>query len=173
MSGVRSLSGSDIDRVAELPNRVFLSSRPRPPRRRRRYRKWLETVFLNNQARLPGYDPLVYEHEGSVIGFIGVAGRRFRLLGQTYNGTLHSNFVVHPAHRGRGVGGALFRAYLELPRDFAFVDELGERNRTLHERVGMRVSLAQSVRWILPLRPVRRFASRFTDRLLPKALRPV
>ncbi|WP_414646241.1 GNAT family N-acetyltransferase [Bradyrhizobium sp. 2S1] len=120
----------------------------------------------------PGYDPLVYEHEGSVVGFIGVAGRRFTLLGQTYTGTLHSNFVVHPAHRGRGVGGALFRAYLELPRDFAFVDEVGERNRPLHERLGMTVSMAQSVRWILPLRPVRRLASLVTDRM-PKVLRPV
>ena len=132
MSGVRSLTGSDIDQVAELHNRVFLPSRPMTPQLRQRYRQWLETVFLNNQARLPGYDPLVYEHEGSVVGFIGVAGRRFTLLGQTYTGTLHSNFVVHPAHRGRGMGGALFRAYLELPRDFAFVDEVGERNRPLH-----------------------------------------
>ena len=150
MSGVRSLTGSDIDQVAELHNRGFLQSRPMTPQLRQRYRQWLETVFLNNQARLPGYDPLVYEHEGSVVGFIGVAGRRFTLLGQTYTGTLHSNFVVHPAHRGRGVGGALFRAYLELPRDFAFVDEVGERNRPLHERLGMTVSMAQSVRWILP-----------------------
>lgn len=172
MSGVRSLTGSDIDQVAELHNRVFLQSRPMTPQLRQRYRQWLETVFLNNQARLPGYDPLVYEHEGSVVGFIGVAGRRFTLLGQTYTGTLHSNFVVHPAHRGRGVGGALFRAYLELPRDFAFVDEVGERNRPLHERLGMTVSMAQSVRWILPLRPVRRLASLVTDRM-PKVLRPV
>jgi Acetyltransferase (GNAT) domain len=98
MSGVRSLTGSDIDQVAELHNRVFLQSRPMTPQLRQRYRQWLETVFLNNQARLPGYDSLVYEHEGSVVGFIGVAGRRFTLLGQTYPGTLHSNFVVHPAH---------------------------------------------------------------------------
>ena len=83
MSGVRSLTGSDIDQVAELHNRVFFPSRPMTPQLRQRYRQ-LETVFLNNQARLPGYDPLVYEHEGSVVGFIGVAGRRFTLLGQTY-----------------------------------------------------------------------------------------
>ncbi|MEO8018899.1 MAG: GNAT family N-acetyltransferase [Pseudomonadota bacterium] len=170
---MRSLTGSDIDAVAELHNMVFLPSRPMSPQLRQRYRQWLETVFLNNQARLPAYDPLVYEHEGSIVGFIGVAGRRFTLRGQTYTGTLHSNFVVHPAHRGRGVGGALFRTYLELPRDFAFVDEVGESNRPLHERLGMTVSLAQSVRWILPLRPVRRLASLVTDRLLPKILRPV
>jgi predicted N-acetyltransferase YhbS len=173
MTGVRALTGSDIDQVAELHNMVFLPSRPMTPQVRQRYRQWLETVFLNNQARLSGYDPLVYEHEGSVVGFIGVAGRRFTLRGQTYTGTLHSNFIVHPEHRGRGVGGALFRAYLELPRDFAFVDEVVESNRPLHESLGMTPSLAQSVRWILPLRPVRRFASLFTDRLLPKALRPV
>ena len=173
MTGVRSLTSSDIDQVAELHNMVFLPSRPMTPQLRQRYREWLETVFLNNQARLRGHDPLVYEHEGSVVGFLGVAGRRFTLRGQTYTGTLHSNFVVHPAHRGRGVGGALFRAYLEMPRDFAFVDEVGESNRPLHERLGMTVSLAQSVRWILPLRPVRRLASLVTDRILPKALRPV
>ena len=172
MAGVRSLTGSDIDQVAELHNMVFLPSRPMTPQLRQRYRQWLETVFLNNLARLPGYDPLVYEHDGNIVGFIGVAGRRFTLHGQTYTGTLHSNFVVHPAHRGRGVGGALFRAYLELPRDFAFVDEVGERNRPMHERLGMTVSLAQSVRWILPLRPIRRLASLVTDRM-PKVLRPV
>ncbi|HUQ10523.1 MAG TPA: GNAT family N-acetyltransferase [Steroidobacteraceae bacterium] len=172
MTGVRLLTSSDIDAVAELHNTVFLPSRPMTPQVRQRYRHWLETVFLNNPARLPTYDPLVYEHEGTVVGFIGVAGRRFTLRGQTYTGTLHSNFIVHPAHRGRGVGGALFRAYLELPRDFAFVDEVGESNRPLHERLGMTVSLAQSVRWILPLRPVRRLASMVTDRL-PKVLRPV
>jgi GNAT superfamily N-acetyltransferase len=172
MTGVRSLTGSDIDQVAELHNMVFLPSRPMTPPLRQRYRQWLETFFLNNQSRLPGFDPLVYEHEGRVVGFLGVAARRFTLRGQTYTGTLHSNFIVHPAHRGRGVGGALFRAYLEAPRDFAFVDEVGNVNRPLHERLGMTVSLAQSVRWILPLRPVRRLASMVTDRL-PKALRPV
>lgn len=173
MRGVRSLTGSDIDQVAELHNLVFLPSRPMTPQVRQRYRQWLETVFLNNRTRLPAFDPLVYEDDGRIVGFIGVAGRRFTLGGQTYTGTLHSNFIVHPEHRGRGAGGALFRAYLELPRDFAFVDEVVEHNRPLHERLGMTVSLAQSVRWILRLRPVRRFASRFTDRLLPKALHPV
>src|SRR3954471_10710178 len=172
MRGVRSLTSSDIDQVGELHNLVFLPSRPMTPALRQRYRQWLETVFLNNRTRLPAYDALVYEHDGSVVGFIGVAGRRFTLRGQTRTGTLHSNFIVHPAHRGHGVGGALFRAYLELPRDFAFVDEVGESNRPLHERLGMTVSLAQSVRWVLPLRPARRLASLITDRLLPKALRP-
>jgi GNAT superfamily N-acetyltransferase len=172
MTGVRSLTGSDIDQVGELHNMVFLPSRPMTPQLRQRYRQWLETVFLNNQPRLPGYDALVYEQEGKIAGFIGVAGRRFTLHGQTYTGTLHSNFVVHPGHRGRGVGGALFRAYLELPRDFAFVDEVGEGNRPLHERLGMTVSMAQSVRWILPLRPVRRLAALVTDRM-PRFLRPI
>jgi predicted N-acetyltransferase YhbS len=172
MTGVRSLTGADIEQVADLHNKVFLSSRPMTPQVRQRYRHWLESVFLNNLTRLPGYDALVYEHEGSVVGFLGVAARRFTLGGQTCTGTLHSNFIVHPGHRGRGVGGALFRAYLELPRDFAFVDEVGEGNRQLHERLGMTVSMAQSVRWILPLRPVRRLASVVSDRL-PRLLRPL
>lgn len=173
MAGVRSLTGSDIEQVAELHNLVFLPSRPMTSQLRQRYRHWLETVYLKNQARLAGYDPLVYEHDGSIVGFLGVAGRRFTIRGQTYTGTLHSNFAVHPAHRGRGVGGALFRAYLELPRDFAFVDEVGERNRPLHERLGMTVSPAQSLRWIMPLRPMRRLAALVTDKILPKMLRPV
>jgi predicted N-acetyltransferase YhbS len=172
MTGVRSLTSSDIDGVGELHNMVFLPSRPMTPEVRQRYRRWLETVFLANQTRLPGYDALVYEHEGIVIGFLGVTGRKFTFRGQTRTGTLHSNFIVHPDHRKRGVGGALFRAYLDLPRDFAFVDEVGEGNRPLHERLGMTVSMAQSVRWIVPLRPASRFASMFTDRLLPRALRP-
>jgi predicted N-acetyltransferase YhbS len=173
MTGVRPLTGSDIDQVGDLHNRVFLPSRPMTAQVRQRYRHWLETVFLKNRAGLPGYDALVYEHEGKVIGFLGVAGRRFTLGGQSFVGTLHSNFIVHPEHRGRGVGGALFRAYLDLPRDFAFVDEVGEGNRPLHERLGMTPSLAQSVRWIVPLRPVRRLASMVTDRVLPRVLRPL
>lgn len=173
MSGVRALTSPDIDAVGELHNQVFLSSRAMTPQVRQRYRDWLETVFLNNPTRMPGYDALVYEHEGKVVGFLGVAGRRFTLRGQSHVGTLHSNFIVHPAHRGRGVGGALFKTYLDLPRDFAFVDEVGEGNRPLHEKLGMTVSLAQSVRWILPLRPMQRLASLVTDRLLPRPLRPV
>ncbi|WYJ39300.1 hypothetical protein HAP54_000049405 [Bradyrhizobium sp. 2S1] len=51
MSGVRSLTGSDIDQVAELQNRVFFPSRPMTPQLRQRYRQ-LETVFLNNQDRV-------------------------------------------------------------------------------------------------------------------------
>jgi predicted N-acetyltransferase YhbS len=173
MRGVRVLTASDIDQVAELHNLVFLPSRPMTPQLRQRYRDWLDTVFINNPTRVAGFDALVFENEGKIVGFIGVVGRRFTLRGQTYTGTLHSNFIVHPDHRGRGVGGTLFQAYLASPRDFAFVDEVGESNRPLHERLGMTVSLAQSVRWVLPLRPVRRLASRFTDRLLPKVLRPV
>ena len=44
------------------------------------------------------------------------------------------------------VGGALFRAYLELPRDFAFVDEVSECNRGAF----VATYLGQALGWYRP-----------------------
>ena len=164
MRGIRPFDASDIPLVTALHCDAFANPQPRSEAAREEYHRWLSTVFLENPMRTPGIGSIVFEEDGQLIGFLGVVPRRLQLNGRTYQASVCSNFCVRPDRRG-GVGAQLLSQYRNMPHDVAFVDEVRDRAAALFERCGWNVSGLQSVRWVLPLRPVERLLSTFQYRL--------
>jgi hypothetical protein len=167
MTRIRALSHDDIAQVADLHRDVMETGPRMTAPLLERYRAWLTTVFLENPMRTVGIESLVYEDDGDIVGFIGVVARQVSIRKRVFRGSAASNFCVRRSHRGR-VGMQMAREYLARSSEFALIDELTDRTRSLWDRLGM-VAMPQSVRWTLPLRPVRHVLS-LTARHLPQWL---
>ena len=124
--GVRPFVESDIPSVIALHCDAFGNPRPQSPAAEAEYRRWLESVFLENPMRTEGLDSIVFEDDGAIIGFLGIVARRLRMNGTTYRASVCSNFCVHPDRRG-GIGSQLLSHYRDMDQDFAFVDEVRDR----------------------------------------------
>lgn len=168
MRGIRQFEASDIPLVTSLHCDAFGNPRPRSIAEKEEYQRWLTTVFLDNPMRAEGLASIVFEEDGELVGFLGIVARRLRLNGKTYQGSVCSNFCVRPDRRG-GVGAQLLTYYRSMQQDVAFVDEVRDRAGALFQRCGWNASGLQSVRWVLPLRPVERALSTLQYRL-PAAL---
>lgn len=105
-------------------------------------------------ARYPYY---VYEEEGKVEGYCYVHPWKQR---DAYYYTLETTVYVHPACRGKGIGGALMNRLIETCRSRSFhvliacITVPNEASEKLHTRLGFRqVSLFTEVgrkfdRWL-------------------------
>jgi hypothetical protein len=165
MNGIRPFTGDDIAQVADLHRDAMETGPALTEPLLRRYRHWLTAVFLENPMRTERLESLVYEDGGEIVGFIGVVPRQVSLKKKVFRGSAASNFCVRPGHRGR-VGLQMAREYLARSSELALIDELTDRTRSLWDRLGM-VAMPQSVRWTLPLRPIRHVLS-LTARHLPR-----
>jgi hypothetical protein len=154
MTRIRELAAADIPHVAEVHRRAFEVAPAMTPELLDEYTRWLTTVFLEGPTRAPGRQgSLVCEDGNDVIGFFGVVPRTVELNGRQYEATAGSNLVVLPERRG-GVGSKIIAEYLARSSDLAIVDEPAERPARLFSRAGM-VAMPQTVRWTLPLSPLR------------------
>jgi hypothetical protein len=165
MNGIRPFTSHDIAQVADLHRDAMQTGAELTEPLLRRYREWLTTVFLENPMRTDGLESLVYEDGGEIVGFIGVVPRQVSLKRRVFRASAASNFCVRTGHRGR-VGLQMAREYLARSSELALIDELTDRTRSLWDRLGM-VAMPQSVRWTLPLRPIRHVLS-LTARHLPR-----
>ena len=173
--GIRPFERADIPLVTSLHCDAFGNPRPRSPAEAGEFNAWLSAVFLDCPMRIRGLESIVLEDDGQIVGFLGIVARRVQLGGATYRASVCSNFCVRPDRRG-GVGAQLLAHYRNMPQDLAFVDEVRDRAAALFERCGWTVSPLQSVRWVLPLRPVERGLTTLQYRLpgaLLQAGRPV
>lgn len=162
MTRIREFTAADIPRVADIHRRAFEVAPAMTPQLLDEYARWLHTVFLDAPTRAPGrQESLVYEDGDEVIGFFGVVPRSVELDGRQYEATAGSNLVVLPERRG-GIGSRIIAEYLARSSDLAIVDEPGERAARLFSRAGM-VVMPQSVRWTLPLSPLRHVISTVRD----------
>jgi predicted N-acetyltransferase YhbS len=158
MSRIREFTAADIPRVAEVHRRAFEVAPAMTPDLLQEYARWLNTVFLEAPTRTPGRQgSLVCEDGNDVIGFFGVVPRTVELNGRTYEATAGSNLVVLPERRG-GIGSQIIAEYLARSSELAIVDEPDERASRLFSRAGM-VAMPQTVRWTLPLSPLRHVIS--------------
>lgn len=158
MTRIRELAAADIPRVAEIHRQAFEVAPAMTPELLDEYTRWLNVVFLEAPTRAPGRQAsLVCEDGNDVIGFFGVVPRTVALNGRQYEATAGSNLVVLPERRG-GVGSKIIAEYLARSGDFAIVDEPAERAARLFGRAGM-IVMPQTVRWTLPLSPLRHVIS--------------
>ncbi len=171
MNGIRTLTPADVSSVISLHRLVWGAAAALSETEFATYQNWLKSVFLRPSIAGGESPSLVYEDDGKIIGFLGVVERQVTLNGRAYRAISTSNLSVHPMHRGL-VGLQLLRNSLDRCGDMAFVDEVEDRPRELLERMGYVVSPAQSVRWMLPLRPAQNF-TRSARHRLPSLLWPV
>ena len=162
MTRIRELTAADIPRVADVHRRAFEVAPVMTPQLLDEYAHWLNTVFLEGPARTPErQSSLVCEDGDDIIGFFGVVARTVELNGRRYEATAGSNLVVLPERRG-GIGSQIIAEYLSRSPDLAIVDEPEARASRLFSRAGM-VVMPQSVRWTLPLSPLRHVISTVRD----------
>ena len=99
----------------------------------------LEDMRNRILATLAFHPWLVYESEGTVVGYAYATKHRERLA---YQWSADVSCYVHPAARGRGIGKSLYRALLhELARQgfcnaYAGIALPNEASVRLHESVG-------------------------------------
>ena len=154
MTRIREFTAADVPQVADVHRRAFEVAPAMTPELRDEYARWLTAVFLDAPTRTPArQQSLVCEDGNDIIGFFGVVPRTVELNGRQYEATAGSNLVVLPERRG-GIGSKIIAEYLARSSELAIVDEPEERASHLFRRAGM-VAMPQSVRWTLPLSPLR------------------
>jgi predicted N-acetyltransferase YhbS len=162
MTRIREFTAADIPRVADVHRRAFEVAPAMTPQLHDEYARWLNTVFLEAPTRAPGrLESLVCEDGDEIIGFFGVVARTVELNGTRFEATAGSNLVVLPERRG-GIGSQIIAEYLARSSELAIVDEVEGRPFRLFSRLGM-VAMPQTVRWTLPLSPLRHVISTVGD----------
>ena len=172
-TSVRPFAEADIPQVAALHRRVFRPVDGAP--RLDTYRRYFSEVFLAAARGRHVPASLVYERQGTIHGFLGVAPRRMLFRRRPILMAVCSQFVVDPAVRGQ-VGLRLLKACFDGPQDLTISDESGDGTRRIWEWCGGDTVLPYSLRWVRPLRPAQYGVSLLARRsrlsLVARALAP-
>jgi hypothetical protein len=147
---VRRFVDEDIPHVAELHRRVFVNA----PARKvpvASYRKYFEEVFLR-PADHGVLTSLVYERQGDIRGFLGVAPLAMRFKRSPILAAVCSQFVVDPKERGLA-GLQMLKTCFAGPQDLSIADEAGDNARKMWEWCGGTAVLPYSIYWVRPLQP--------------------
>jgi hypothetical protein len=146
---VRSFTREDVPAVVRLRRAVFRTTE-------RPNNVALADYYTRVFFKSPWYDPampsLVAENGCGIVGFIGVIPRPFTYRGETIRAAITTEFMVHPAHRGR-TGLQLFQAFLRSGQDISFADRANDDSRALFEALGGGVAMGFSFYWTYPARP--------------------
>jgi hypothetical protein len=158
MGCIRNFCEQDIPEVAALHGRLMrtdtavVSGFSRKSDPMGSYARYFGSVFLND-TNDRGLSSLVYERDGRIRGFLGVAARRMRFRGDPILAAVCSQFVVDPAERGQ-VGLQMLKRCFDGPQDLSITDEAGDDTRRIWEWRGGATVLPYSIHWLRPLRPV-------------------
>lgn len=151
MNGVRPfVEDTDLHQIADLRWLLFGSGGSAPVDHLD-YKRRFSRVFLENPWRDDALPCLVYEDEGSVVGFLGVVPRLMMMRGQPLRMAIATQFMVHPRKRGQ-VGLQLVRAFFAGRQDLS-IAEGNAAARTVWEALGGTTLQLQSLRWTRLLRP--------------------
>jgi predicted N-acetyltransferase YhbS len=143
-------------------------------------RPGLVAYYARTMLDQPHADPdiptLVYEDpQDGVVGVLGSNVRRFTYRDRAIRVACDGPLIVHPAHRPRGVGALLLRAYLEGPQDLTADDRAIDQVHAMFTRLGGETHGVASLGWSLVLAPLRfaagALARRVTGREEPPAAR--
>ena len=162
---IREFEANDIEQVANLHRNAFkLEGQPLE-----QYYAYFSERFLSRDAdSLPS---LVCEAEHrQILGFLGVAARRFSFGDRKITAALSSQFVVHPEARHRLIAIHLLREFFNGPQDFSFTDEASEVSQKIWVALGGSVAPLRGIHWIAPLRPARLACQKYAPPWIAKAL---
>ncbi len=152
MSTVRPCVHGDLSRVADLYIKAFDKT---SIARSTDLSRYFGDLYLAN----PWYDtlnpPLVAESTGQrVVGFIGTVPMPLRMCGRHIRSVVGGNFMVDPTHNDPLVATRLLKAFLSGPHDIALTDTASPVAIRMWHGLGGELALFQSMRWVLPLKPL-------------------
>jgi phosphinothricin acetyltransferase len=137
MPVIRHVTGADANQIAaiydplvEMTAISFEEDPPGPEEMQRRI-----------EARSPHHPWLVIEEAGQILGYAYAAPYRER---PAYRWSVETTVYLHPDHRGRGLGRALYTSLLEMTRHrgfagaFAGITLPNPASEALHRQVGFR-----------------------------------
>lgn len=141
----------DLERVAELYFRAFgktsmvhSSGLPR----------YLGDLHLDNPWYDPLNPPLVAEAGLQIVGFIGTVPMPLRMSGRPIRSVVGGNFMVDPQHKDPLVAARLLKTFLSGPHDIALTDTASPVAVRMWQGFGGDLAQFQSMRWVLPLKPL-------------------
>jgi Acetyltransferase (GNAT) domain len=166
LNRIREFEPGDIEQVARLHRTVFGLNIDDAPLER--YYSYFSEQFLSRpEDSIPS---LVFEADGRILGFLGVALRHFWFRERKVTAALSSQFVVHPEGRRSLTAIHLLREFLNGGQELSFTDEANDISEKLWVALGGSVSILQGIHWILPLRPIRIACDRYAPAWMTKAL---
>ena len=93
---------------------------------------WIEWQYAENPD---GFDVRVCETDGRLVGMSGFIPCRLRIDGTFRTGAFSTNTVVHPEHRGHGLGRRIHEGRLQ-DYDWAFSSGQSPTNLAVYRRIG-------------------------------------
>jgi hypothetical protein len=150
---VRAMKREDIPAVVALRHRMFHLTERTSPTDQAAY---FDRLFFGSgtSGASPG-DSFVFEDEqGRLGGFLGVITRRMVFGNRTIRVGVGTQLMVSPDTHGLA-GRRLTRALFDLRHDLIFSDSANDAGRRVWESVGGNTSMAHSLSWYRPLRPIR------------------
>lgn len=147
---IRPFEETDLRAVADLYERLYRSGTGKAPEG---LVNACRQQFVETPARADDIPSLVAEHDAAVVGFQGMNTRSFEYAGATGRMACLSMLYVAPEYRGM-VGFWLMRRALDGPQDFSMSDDSSYDVARLWERLGGVRSVAHSMEWTVPLKPL-------------------
>jgi hypothetical protein len=152
MSTVRPCERGDLQGVAQLYAKAFGKSSMAQSNDLSSY---LGELHLDNPWYDPMNPPLVAESvDQRVVGFIGTVPMPVRLCGRPIRSVVGGNFMVDRDLKDPMVAPRLLKAFLAGPHDIALTDTASPVAIKMWQGFGGELAHYQSMRWVLPLKPL-------------------
>jgi hypothetical protein len=150
---IRHAERDDIPAIVEMHLRIF-----GPPRGAAHAEDLdYKTIFFDS----PWYDPeirsLMFEKDGHMVGFMGIAARPMQFQGREIRVAIPTRFMVDAEKGGALVAVQLLKTLAAGPQEAAINDGSNEVMREVWLKSGAELMVANSMQWVRPLQPVERF----------------
>lgn len=149
---IRPFSLSDIDAVAELFQSIMRGSQ-RPATVE--LRGYIREHFIDAPFVDPAVPSLVYEHNGSVQGFIGVTVQDMLAGDRPVRAAISSTLMVRDHEANPMAGARLLRSFLNGAQDLSLAETAGEEVLGMLRRLRGDVLATHSLDWVRIISPAR------------------
>ncbi len=157
---IRQAERDDIPAIVNMHLRIFGPPPGPSPAKDLDY----ETVFFDS----PWYDPeirsLMYESDGHIVGFMGIAARPMEFKDRQIRVAIPTRFMVDAEKGGALVAVQLLKTLAAGPQEAAINDGSNEVMREVWLKSGAELMVANSMQWVRPLQPAERFRRRIRER---------
>jgi hypothetical protein len=149
---IRPAERDDIPAIVEMHLRIFGPPRGASATDDLDY----ETIFFDS----PWYDPeirsLMFESDGHIVGFMGIAARPMEFQGRQIRVAIPTRFMVDAEKGGALVAVQLLKTLAAGPQEAAINDGSNEVMREVWLKSGAELMVANSTQWVRSLQPAER-----------------